>query len=295
MAQLRGYIDDAQVEIPVDDTTTLLVDGGIVQIEDEIILYERATDKAILGCSRGYNSTTPAVHDDHTEVEPLDDTRLPAYDLPEFKGAETPVDLQTGVLQAVRGSRYTNTTNGKVYVNVADSDLPEWVELASGEMSDLTLSGSLHIAEPNSVFLRGDDKAYIRSSNDHGGLLMSSIGDGGNLSINSEAGFGIYSNAGASGSGTYVPSIEMSGAGADRILIAAPAGVSITASPSNPHSTSLLDISSTTKGFLPPRMTATQRDAIVGPAPALMIFNTTSSKINFYNGAAWEEVTSVAV
>ena len=53
-----------------------------------------------------------------------------------------------------------------------------------------------------------------------------------------------------------------------------------------------LEIESTTEGFLPPRMTTTQRDAISTPAAGLIIYNTTTNKLNFYNGSAWEAVTS---
>lgn len=53
-----------------------------------------------------------------------------------------------------------------------------------------------------------------------------------------------------------------------------------------------LEVASTTKGFLPPRMTTTQRNAIATPAAGLMIYNTTTGKLNLYNGAAWEAVTS---
>ena len=59
-----------------------------------------------------------------------------------------------------------------------------------------------------------------------------------------------------------------------------------------PHASAQLDVSSTTKGFLPPRVTTTQRDAISSPAEGLIIYNTTTHKLNFYNGSAWEQVTS---
>ncbi len=49
----------------------------------------------------------------------------------------------------------------------------------------------------------------------------------------------------------------------------------------------LLSMTSTTKGFLPPRMTTTQRDAIATPATGLMIYNTTTGAYNVYDGAAW--------
>jgi len=61
---------------------------------------------------------------------------------------------------------------------------------------------------------------------------------------------------------------------------------------SSPNTSALLDVTSTTLGFLPPRMTEVQRDAISSPAAGLMIYNTTTNKLNFYNGTAWEAVTS---
>ncbi|GAA3994649.1 GDSL-type esterase/lipase family protein [Mucilaginibacter dorajii] len=51
-------------------------------------------------------------------------------------------------------------------------------------------------------------------------------------------------------------------------------------------------ISSTTEGFLKPRMTSMQRDAILTPAEGLEIYNLTTHKMNFYNGTAWETITS---
>jgi hypothetical protein len=53
-----------------------------------------------------------------------------------------------------------------------------------------------------------------------------------------------------------------------------------------------LQVESTTQGFLPPRMTTTQRDLISSPAAGLMIYNTTTAKLNVYT-TAWEAVTSL--
>jgi hypothetical protein len=58
------------------------------------------------------------------------------------------------------------------------------------------------------------------------------------------------------------------------------------------NAVAILDVASTTKGFLPPRMTTTERNAIVTPPAGLMVYNTTTNKLNFYNGTAWEAVTS---
>jgi len=46
----------------------------------------------------------------------------------------------------------------------------------------------------------------------------------------------------------------------------------------------------TTSGFLLPRLTTTQRNAIVSPTTGLEIFNTTTNEIEFYNGTIWTAV-----
>lgn len=51
--------------------------------------------------------------------------------------------------------------------------------------------------------------------------------------------------------------------------------------------TGKLEVTSTTQGFLPPRMTTTQRDAIVSPAEGLVIYNTTDKKHQGYDGTSW--------
>jgi hypothetical protein len=57
-----------------------------------------------------------------------------------------------------------------------------------------------------------------------------------------------------------------------------------------PNTSAQLDVSSTTKGFLPPRMTSAQRDAITTPEEGLMIYNTTTKTPNFYDGTEWVDI-----
>ena len=56
-----------------------------------------------------------------------------------------------------------------------------------------------------------------------------------------------------------------------------------------PNASAILDISSTTKGFLPPRMTSSQMNAIATPATGLMVFCTDCSAktIYSYDGSSW--------
>ncbi|MGE3756779.1 MAG: beta strand repeat-containing protein, partial [Pseudobdellovibrionaceae bacterium] len=58
----------------------------------------------------------------------------------------------------------------------------------------------------------------------------------------------------------------------------------------SPVTTALLDLTSTTRGFLVPRMTAAQRNAIASPAAGLQIYNTDDNKLYYHNGTAWTEM-----
>ena len=71
-------------------------------------------------------------------------------------------------------------------------------------------------------------------------------------------------------------------------------GVNVGIGTNAPDTSAILDLASTTKGFLLPRMTTTERNAIPVSAArkGLTIFNIITNKINFYNGSAWEAVTS---
>ncbi|MEI6436855.1 MAG: hypothetical protein WCP32_18680, partial [Bacteroidota bacterium] len=57
-----------------------------------------------------------------------------------------------------------------------------------------------------------------------------------------------------------------------------------------PDSKAMLDVKSSTKGFLPPRMTYAQRVAIGSPAAGLIVWCSncgTSGELQVYNGTTW--------
>jgi len=85
--------------------------------------------------------------------------------------------------------------------------------------------------------------------------------------------FGIYQNATAGTIGTSVFYINSSGnVGVNTFTI---------------NASAKLQVDSTTQGFLPPRMTTTERNAIATPAAGLVVYDTTDNKHYGYNGTTW--------
>lgn len=59
-----------------------------------------------------------------------------------------------------------------------------------------------------------------------------------------------------------------------------------------PKASSILDISSTSKGLLCPRMTSLQRDLIVNPATGLLIYNTSTKSFNYFD-LLWKDFSTM--
>lgn len=58
----------------------------------------------------------------------------------------------------------------------------------------------------------------------------------------------------------------------------------------SPNAAAALEVSSTTRGLLLPRMTTTQRDAISSPPDGLLVYNTSLSKAQVRAGGAWVDL-----
>jgi hypothetical protein len=93
-------------------------------------------------------------------------------------------------------------------------------------------------------------------------------------------------------------SIKLNGSGstiADVLTVAVPSGMTIASSYQNITSASaILDIQSTTKGFLPPRGTNAQRNAIASPAIGLVFYCTDATEgLYIYTASGWRSLTMV--
>lgn len=67
-------------------------------------------------------------------------------------------------------------------------------------------------------------------------------------------------------------------------------GGSVGMGTTTPNNSAVLDIASTSRGILPPRMTEVQRNAIANPVPGLVIYNVTTNCLNIYESSSWRSL-----
>ena len=105
------------------------------------------------------------------------------------------------------------------------------------------------------------------------GTLNTALGY--NANVNTDA----QTNATAIGANTRVDCDNCLVLGSVNGINGATSGVNVGIGTTSPNASAQLDVSSTSKGFLPPRMTASQRQAIANPAAGLMIWCTNCGTI----------------
>jgi len=66
-------------------------------------------------------------------------------------------------------------------------------------------------------------------------------------------------------------------------------GVAINVDGTEPDPSAMLDVLSTSRGFLTPRMTTAQRTAITSPADGLLVYDLTTASFWYYKNSAWSE------
>ncbi|HRG65594.1 MAG TPA: hypothetical protein PLV12_07305, partial [Saprospiraceae bacterium] len=69
--------------------------------------------------------------------------------------------------------------------------------------------------------------------------------------------------------------------------------VAITTNGAAPHTSAMLDIQSTNRGLLVPRLTSSQRLAIASPATGLWVYDLTLSSFAYFDGTVWKVATEL--
>jgi hypothetical protein len=130
----------------------------------------------------------------------------------------------------------------------------------NGSLSDTLMAGffaddlNFYINSPNRIIIRGSGTANNSSFVFSNGALGQ--------------GYGAYGTNPSTSNGIFI--LDKLGVGTNA-----------------PAASAKAQIDSTTQGFLPPRMTTTQRNAIASPAAGLIVYDTTLNLPHFFNGTIW--------
>jgi hypothetical protein len=144
------------------------------------------------------------------------------------------------------------------------------------------------------------DNTLIAAAYTMGGTSLTISNAGHNnatgISVTSAVGIRAFSSLGVSNNNALGASIYAAGGSSSGNislgLLSNRALITSTANGLAMHTSSMLQVDSTTQGFLPPRMTTTQKNAIASPAAGLVVYDTTLAKLCVYT-TTWETITSL--
>jgi len=108
-----------------------------------------------------------------------------------------------------------------------------------------------------------------------------------------EAGKIVFQHSTPVASGSTLQSAFTDTLSLERLKIYTPSTVSVIIGGNTANASALLQVDSTAQGFLPPRMTTTQKNAIGTPAAGLIVYDTTLNKLCVRTASAWETITSI--
>lgn len=169
-------------------------------------------------------------------------------------------------------SDFPNKTFRRSQVSVSPNGATIVLESSNGtEASPLTLGNS---SGTGTLRFRGYDGTAYRDAGEVRGYISGSVSTDdfiGNV--------GLFTRP-SGASPTLLEVITATGGGAVGIGSVAP------------HASAKLDVASTTRGFLPPRMTTAQKNAISSPAVGLQVYDATAGFPYWFDGTAWRQVLS---
>jgi hypothetical protein len=159
-----------------------------------------------------------------------------------------------------KGSGSTSATTSLLVQNSAGTAALTVKDDCSTNIGASGISARLNIVNTN-----GSVAAFLAGS-----------GNGGVVEFNSASGAGIRFNDGFGNTNMFVAGLSTPSVSMGKTTAAV--------------ASALLEMESTTKGFLPPRMTTTQKNAIATPATGLVVYDSTTNKLCCYNGSTWNDL-----
>jgi len=210
----------------------------------------------------------------------------------------TAIGFSNNVSDRGVGIGYVNTVLGAYGISIGNSAVSNTEAVSIGRLSGAATgtrgNGAISIGRVanNGTGLNiGSFSIAIGGSTNTSGEYSTAIGylakSNANFSVvvgsGSSSFGGITNNIASSimlGSGSTSPTMTITSNGFAPASQTGSVGIGTT----TPNVSAKLDLTSTTKGFLPPRMTTGQRDAIVSPAFGLIIYNITEEKLQGLKG-----------
>lgn len=207
-------------------------------------------------------------------------------------------NIGTWQLQAV-AAFYTNSTkqmdmdnNGKLIFYGSSTGTKIYQQ-------DLNIAGANHFIDLKCTSNSSNAAMGLAFRNDVGGFTQFYKASSANGNFSHTAGTLLRDSSGGitfcnDGGGNFAfQKTAGSTTGTNTYISFTPAAVLFKESPivignSSVNSTAMLQIDSTTKGFLPPRMTTAQRTAIATPAEGLTVYDTDLHKMYTYDGTIWQ-------
>ncbi len=208
---------------------------------------------------------------------------------PTQKAVKTYVDAQINTVGIVDGS----ITNVKIANNTVDlsTKVTSVLPTTNGGTGTSTATANTFFAAPDGITGDPSFRSIVASDipTDLSGYIQNapSTAQSASISINGSINAGSIQNTAigntvaSSGSFTTLSSTDKLNVGVN----------------GNGEASALVEISSSSKGFLPPRMTAYQRNAIVSPVAGLVIWCTNcgaSGELQVFNGAIWANMSGTA-
>jgi len=171
--------------------------------------------------------------------------------------------------RAMTGGLTVNSTDGLTVVGAAPQ-----LKISDSSTDEATKKGFITLAHDDSGSEEDFCIVYARSQDLVGKLSFG----GGHSSVNAASAVSIYCAA----DGDTVTGTE--------IFRAKLGGVRVLGS-GNPDAGACLDLQGTSAGFLPPRVTTSQRNAIASGSPTagMTVYNSTTSKLEVWNGSSWNQ------
>ena len=182
------------------------------------------------------------------------------------------------------GFRMTNGASSSYLLQSDSSGNAFWISATSASANfantDLVFTGSrTHNTNGNSFVITTDGGLYNQS--------FFELNTGNILLGNGVNGININNGMTTFNSGGDLVNFKIEGNTQSSLFVVNASNDNIGIGTNTPDSKAILDISSTDKGLLVPRMTSTQRESITSPPAGLIIFNTTDSRHEGYTGTTW--------